>query len=727
MSALDDFRKKYPQYNDMSDLQVADKLYQSYPEYTKKEFYTKLGLKPKASFVERTDRQGIPGVATDVGEGLFNLITGIPEMLGTGFKALGYGAAQAQTKPKRFMQNVGGAVGEYGTQVGNLPQAAIKYAQTRGLNDYHLFNREAKKAEDQALLEQLQSFNQPRPRTQDENFFQRVGRSIHLPKPGTFDYAKEFGLSAPSFKKEAEADELAKQVIPTLLASPGGAPGVALQQFGAEENPFGVLAAPPVIKKTATTTGKLIPKTPVNKIVEYNKNNLSLEELADRMRVAEGTETPLGDVLKSPTLKKKFENQLASDLPYEVEQTYIRINDQIQKRAENLLDERLGKGAPSGDANFLVKDFLTDAYKNHTSVKNNLYNEASRIAEAENFTLDLSNFYEEARKNAQSIGDSPLLKTNSDFAASFRKAANLADATKSQGNVLGVGGHMVRRPHKPVSITEANVIANTLYNEGQLSLRSPNAADRAQGNLYLKLSNTLRKDVENSINKTGSDALKKATSDAKQYYKDEFVQFLDKDLYKILGENKDAQALIREIIKPSRVNDKFSLIEKVRKQLPKGQENFLGYAYLKGAVQDGVLSPAKMDKLIKDLGPRQFEALFPDFSVRRSLRDFSKLRNMNTEAQSYLLNPKTGARNTKGISDFYSFVKSSVPASVGGGIGAAFAGIGGSTLGAFLGLSLGRLAKTKSNQYLHKILTDEAYRNKIYGKIANKKSKETKK
>lgn len=212
-----------------------------------------VNFKPKR-FLERTDRQGMPGVATDVGEGVFDFITGIPGMIETGGKAAGYGAAQAQTKPKRFMQNVGGAIGEYGSQVGNLPQAALEYSKSR-----NLIRNPTRRAEDEALLQQLQSFNKPRPRTPDENFFQRVGRSIHLPKPGTFDYAKELGLSNPSFKKEAEADALAKQVIPTLLASPGGAPGIAAQTFGSEENPFGVLAVPLAPKALKEGARKITP------------------------------------------------------------------------------------------------------------------------------------------------------------------------------------------------------------------------------------------------------------------------------------------------------------------------------------------------------------------------------------------------------------------------------------------------------------------------------------
>ncbi len=38
------FRQKYPEYNDMSDIQIADNLHKDYPEYSKPDFYKKFGI-----------------------------------------------------------------------------------------------------------------------------------------------------------------------------------------------------------------------------------------------------------------------------------------------------------------------------------------------------------------------------------------------------------------------------------------------------------------------------------------------------------------------------------------------------------------------------------------------------------------------------------------------------------------------------------------------------------
>jgi hypothetical protein len=63
------FREKYPQYNDMTDIQVADKLYNqhgsSYPELSKEKFYEKFGVQSKPSLTNQIVKGGY-GVAKDI-------------------------------------------------------------------------------------------------------------------------------------------------------------------------------------------------------------------------------------------------------------------------------------------------------------------------------------------------------------------------------------------------------------------------------------------------------------------------------------------------------------------------------------------------------------------------------------------------------------------------------------------------------------------------------------
>jgi len=678
------------------------------------------------SFLERDDRaQKLLGTGKDVVEGVSDFVTGIPDMVTGIGKGLGQSAGQLQENPQRFGQNALGGLLNFGSNIGNLPRAFNKYSQSRGYTEPG--------SNDDLAMQGISLPDKPQPMPgvfdQPESTWEQIKNSIHLPRPGTFNYADSLGREKPAFKAEDEADKFLEEFVPQVAASTFGLPGLFANEFGAERNPFGVAPGVPILKKTVKTGlaggKKLIPSSQSTKIAEYNKNNMSLSELADNMRAAEGTETPLGNVLKDPKLKKQFENELASDMPYEVQQTYMRINDQIQNKAETLLNERLGKDAPSGDPNFFVKDLMDKAYKDNRAVKNNLYNAADKMAEAEGFTLELPDFENFAKANAKTIQDSPLLQSNAKFRSQFNKLAKLGETEKVMGDAYLNSQAIMSKPKvKPPSDRDANIIANDLWDTGQQMLRSPGAVDRAQGGLYKDLATKLRENVQKSIAEKGSPQLKSEYDTAKQYYKDEFVQFLDKDLYKLLGDGKDPQAIVREIIKPSKQHDNYTLIEKVQKTLPENQKNLLGYSYLRGAVdKSNVLQPATMHNLINSLGKRQFETLFPDAAVRQSLLDFGRLRNMNSEAQTFLLNPKTGARNVKTLSDFYSSLKKSVPGAIGAGLGAAVGGTAGATLGGFLGVGVAALKKTASDKYLYRILTDEAYRNKVYGKIISEKGK----
>jgi hypothetical protein len=511
-----------------------------------------------------------------------------------------------------------------------------------------------------------------------------------------FNYRKALGV-----EDQRPGDDLlygAGQFAPYIPFGPA-APGV--WAVGQNENPVSAMVAPK-LGKAAEVTGKLIGKginrlTPSGWIAKYTKDNLSLKELADNMRAAEGTNTPLGDVLESPRLKKKFENELASsNVDWEVEQTYRKINDQIQQKAENILNEKLGKNAPPGDANLFIKDALVDAYKDHTTVKNNLYNEVTDVALQDGFNLKLPRFNRLIDADVAALTNSPMFLADKSLMNSFN-------------DLISVGG-------KKPSIKGAKYFANLFDTEAK-ALVQPDASSRSLRSLYDRAAKALREDVKNEISEKGSSSLQEAFKAAEDYYKDDFVQFLDRDLYKLLNENKDAQSIIHEIIKPGATKDAYTLIEKVQKILPENQKNTLGYNYLRGALnKDFVLEPSKMNSLIKALGKRQFEALFPDASMRQTLLDFSRLRDMNSEAASFLANPKTGQRTQTNMNKIRRFL---VEGGLGGAAGAAAFG----TLGGLLGIPVSYLAKNATNKYLAKILTDQEFRAKVADKITKEQGK----
>lgn len=614
----------------------------------------------------QSKRQGFGAIAGDALSGALEAIPAAGHMLwnlpGQAYES----TKQLFTDPKRAGQNILGGLASGGAGLLNAPGNTRDYLVERGI-----------------LGEDFPSARLP------ENIM-----------PQNYDYRQGVGL-----QDNQKGDELLyglSQFAPNAFT---GVAAPALWGIGQNENPVTAQLVPPTFKvggKVIKHGGKILKDfdlTPSGLIAKYTKDNISLKELADNLRAAEGTETPLGDVLKSPKLKKKYENDLASKAGWDVEQTYLRINEQMQQKAESLLNERLGENAPPGDTNPFVKDLLTEAYKDHTEVKNNLYNEVTNTSHGENFNLELPRFYKSIAGDVTSLLESPMFLSDVKLVAAFNELLGVSGATPT--------------------IKGAKFFANKLESEAN-ALKNPDPTSRSIKSLYNRVANAIREDVNNQIAQKGSKKLQEQYKIAEDYYKDEFVQFLDKDLYKILDESKDAQAIVREIIQPGESKDAYTLISKVQKILPENQKNLLGYSYLRQAIdKEGVLQPTKMNQLIKKLGNRQFEALFPDSSTRQALLDFSKLRNMNVEAANYLANPKTGARNQQMISDFMKYL----PEAVGGGLG----GTSGGTMGALLGVVATRVARTATDKYLAKILTDPNFRNKVGKKITKYKGKESNK
>src|SRR6185503_16845715 len=205
---------------------------------------------PDPSFLYRTDRQGPLGTLQDIGEGIGGLITGFPGFIESTGKGLGRLAGQAQTNPKRFAQNLAESFMQFGSNLGNVPEATNQYMQSRGYT----------KPGD-AMENILKSIpREGRPHVSGETL-KNILRSIHLPRGGEFDYAKEVGKESPRFQAEAEADQFAKEFLPQALSAGLGIPGIAANELGAERNPFGSLAIPATTSAVKSTL-KAIPEIP---------------------------------------------------------------------------------------------------------------------------------------------------------------------------------------------------------------------------------------------------------------------------------------------------------------------------------------------------------------------------------------------------------------------------------------------------------------------------------
>lgn len=351
-------------------------------------------------------------------------------------------------------------------------------------------------------------------------------------------------------------------------------------------------------------------------------------ELQANARAAQGTNTPLGRVVGSPTLQQIFEN-LTTKWPGSGSDRLLgQIGQQVEGRAQNLLEHH-GQGLGPGDLNHQLKTTLENAYETQRQYKNALYEPVNQLAEQEGFGLELPTFRERAGQQLTQIENSPLMQYDADFRNLYNRVSGLTQGAESLPSIL-----------------DTNMMASKLHEEGTRLKNNKNASahDRAIGNLYLNLAERARNDVRTEMHQRGSPELNEAYEAATNNYRENFSQFLDQDVYRLTQPEVEAPTIINDIIKPGKKSDKFLRIEKIQNALPPEQRNILGTAWLRNALdKEGTLNAKQFSRLIDDLGPRQFEALFPDPAFRQQLLDYGRLRGMNEKALSRMANPMTGA------------------------------------------------------------------------------------
>ena len=397
----------------------------------------------------------------------------------------------------------------------------------------------------------------------------------------------------------------------------------ALHAIGQNEDPIKAALSVPAIELPITGAMAARQLAPTRMF----RGNLSPEEIQTNLRATEGTETGLGDIVGSPSLKQLFENMTTKYPLSGADELLARQAQQVENRAQGLLDET-GQGLAPGERNAQVKNILEEAFENQRNIKNNLYRPVDELAIQEGFSPIMTSFTERAQEQMQNIADSPFLKYDTKFRNNFEKLAGLSQAAGERPSILDV-----------------NVVSNALHDEGtQLLNKATTAHDRALGRLYLDLASRANADLRNSLLEYGSPELQNMFNTATKNYAENFSQFLDNDVYKLTQPAIENETIINDIIKPGKKGDKFSRIEKIQNVLPPEQRNILGNAWLRNAIdKEGTLNPKQFARAINDLGPRQFEALFPDPVFRQQLLDYGRLRGMNEHALSRMANPKTGA------------------------------------------------------------------------------------
>lgn len=744
MNEIELLKQKYPKYQKFSNQELADKIYDKHykDRMPKEKYYSEIGFNPmQFSNVESGDYETPTGAAGDAIQRAPGKIVGLAKGLYAGAKDI----------PNNSIADYGNAAMKGlagGAEVlANVPNNLVEYLRE------HQVREQQKKAEFEQNHPTLSKIANLFGRESSEDVMQ-IPDWVNAWKPDkeTTQTLKDAQNYWNPTNPEAPAMQLTEgltKFVPSLIAA-GGNPYAAaiINSTGENKNVFEDLIPFLAVDKGIKTAGKGISKgagaiadrlpTDANKakaVAKQAEGLLSPEELARNVRAAEGTNTDIGNVIGSPELAHKLSNEIMPQANDAVVDSIMRQREQqVQGRAEQVGDMAAGKGKLTDvDMNPLVENLTKAAAKESEFVKNELYRPIDKLAKAENIALELPTFKKTAAANAAAIENSPMLAANSKFKSRYNKLLGLQKTENvTPGKIVDASGKPLTETVQTSSISEAKAIFNDLYSEGARMAKSESAVDRATGKLYKQLASEGNADIKNLLNNKGSKKIQDTYETAQEHYRSDFSRFLDKDVRKFLDENKDYDSMVHDIIKPSKIKDNYSQIEKVIDVLPEGQKHLLGAAYLQKAFDPyGVLQPTEMANLWNKLGKRQQQALFPDSAMRQSIRDFINLKQMNADALNKWFNPKTGAKNQGMIAKVMEAIKGG---GVGGGIGATVGTVMGGPLGGIVGGVGGGMAGkaiTKAaNTRLAKLYTSPEFRQAVLDRMqkntANKGGKASK-
>ena len=582
------------------------------------------------------------------------------------------------------------------------------------------------------------------------NLARLMGSGKYVPNlaPEDYDYAKAYGLEEPAnlsdklirgFAQYAPSLALpganigrageAIGAIPKIGSFLQGAAEQAIPQaaFGATQNknPLAGAAEGGIGSVLGSAIGKGL-EYGINALrpSQLYKSPLSKKELATSFRQAEGTNTDLGNVIENPKLQRLYENKLPK-LSGETSLMQQKTGQQIVDKGESILKKLLGSNSAENVPAQLTKT-LTDSFTKHQKFKNDIYNAVDDLAQKENLKLNLGSFADEAKKYMSAIEDTNILKHEPDAKMILNKLMNYKNPvkeTKTSGLIVDKSGKPILEETKTSypTLKEANILKGKLGQYAKTFARSPDPSQRNMANIFGNLSRKLKSDIKTSIDQSGSAVLKQGYQTAEENYAKNFSPFLDKDIYKFVSGNADPETLISKFITRSNTSDLGQKLSKLAEKLSKPggkqgseQSNLLAYGYLSRALDnEGNFNPAKFATSIKNLGPNQLKALFPDKAIRKEVLNYKALVNKNTRSLNAMFNPLTGQVN----SDIAPHALAKI---VGGLSGLATGG----TAGAVIGSVAAPVINKKIADFATKKLTDPAYRRKFINALIAKKQYE---
>lgn len=352
------------------------------------------------------------------------------------------------------------------------------------------------------------------------------------------------------------------------------------------------------------------------------RGKLSPEDLQANLEASQGTNTNLGDVIGSPTLKRIYENVLPN-VPMSGAFTKMQQTaNQITGQGEQLMSD-IGKKLPEGDKTQILQDALKRASQDASQDKTANYKAVNKIADESGLVVGRGKFQSKAQEILDDMAESPELAR--EFPADL-KADLEAYAAGSKGNSLKLSN---------IFKGKINAKANEFYIGGKTH----------EYGLMKDLKNALGEDIESSIKDSGNDKLKSAYDTAQKEYGTKYAPFEDPDIVKFTRQGGDADLMLSHFLKGGS-NDRGNLLQKLTTKLPADLRELPLHMYLSKAIDEsGKINPPKFRTLYKNLGEKQRDALIQDADMRKALDKYSRTVGLNSDTFNTMFNPKTGQRN----------------------------------------------------------------------------------
>jgi hypothetical protein len=364
--------------------------------------------------------------------------------------------------------------------------------------------------------------------------------------------------------------------------------------------------------------GKVLEKARPSKMF---RGNLSNKQLIENLNAAEGTNTGLGDVIGSPTLKKYLENRLPQIPLSGAEDAMLETAGQIKNKGNALLSD-IGINENTRGEGIELQNALKEAHKETRIEKNANFEKVNEIADKTNLQVGRTNFSKVAQEAINDIKESPELEKL--FPADLRKNIEYY-ASNPKGNNLKLSN---------IFKGKLGDEAHELYQNGKMH----------EHGIIKNLQNALQTDIDEAIENSGSQELKDQYVKSQKEYKEKFAPFDDPDIVKFTRKGGDPDLMLSHFLRKGK-DDRAVILSKLTSKLGQSQNKTLPLRmYLSSAIENGELNPSKLKGLYKDLGKNQKKVLIEDKKINKRLKDYQKLVEMNSEPLSLMANPKTGMR-----------------------------------------------------------------------------------